>query len=370
MLIRVNLKNALAPGSRNSLFWRLQAIGWAGTLLVSVGMVFYLPMQDILILTFLRSMIGLLITSLALRPLYQQTRRTSSLYSGSRIGLIACCCVTAGLADTYLTSQAARLLAPAHTDLLGLRQFLAFSTLIRTVLYGFWSILYFGIHYWIDTQQQQLQAERTEAALQVGELQMLRSQVNPHFLFNALNSILAATNEPPMARKITLALADYLRFSLQQRGNMERLSVEISALRSYLQVEKSRFETNLEYCIDTAAPALQTVVPVAVVQPLLENALKYGGQSAIRPLKIAIRAHIEGETLVLSVTNSGQWIEPGVPGSTGIGLANLRRRLHLLYGASASVVHESSSNEVTARVRLPLTPPAPVHGNSIESPVG
>jgi hypothetical protein len=356
-------------GTRGQLFWRLQAIGWAAILLVSAGMVHYLPMKDAFILAVLRSVFGLLITSFALRPLLRWIRRTAPSVL-SRFGLIASCCLFGGMADTYIIGKAARLLDPSHTELLELRQFLPISILIRTNLYGLWSALYFGIHYWIDTQQQQLRAARAEAALRVGELQMLRSQVNPHFLFNALNSILAATEQPPVARKITLALADYLRFSLQQRGNMEQLSVEVSALESYLQVEKSRFEMNLEYCVDTPAPALQTIVPVAIIQPLLENALKYGGQSTIRPLKIAIRAGIERETLTLSVTNSGHWIEPGLNDSTGIGLANLRRRLHLLYGDSATLVHESSPSEVTARIRLPLTCPFPIHGPSIESPLG
>jgi len=350
----VNTNPLFDLSNRRRLFWRLQAVGWAGTLVVSVGMVVYLSMRDALVLTAFRSAFGLAITSFALRPVYQRVRRSASPYHGWRLALLATCCLVAGLVDAGLMSEATRWIDAAPAEQVEMRQFLTFSLVARTVLYGFWSILYFGIHYWLDTQQQQLRAARAEAALRAAELQMLRSQINPHFLFNALNSILASTDQPRVAQKITLALADYLRFSLQQRGETERLGVEVSALESYLQVEKFRFEESLEYRVEATASALETVVPVAMIQPLLENALKYGVRSPIRPLRITIRACIEGETLAVSVSNSGHWIEPGEHSSTGIGLANLRRRLQLLYGTAASMIHESSPGEVTIRISLPV----------------
>lgn len=346
---------ALAPDAadRSRLFWRLQALGWGGTLLLTFGMggLIYSPATDGIVLGLIRGGFGFAASSVALRPLLRLIRRRGRAFSAPHLGAVVLACVLLGLVDTGFVSGAAQLLR-IDLDQPGVRPFLSASIFIRSVLYGFWCILYFGVHYRLDTQRDQLRVARAEAAARSRELQVLRSQVNPHFLFNALNSILAASGDAASVRRITLALADYLRFSLRQNGETERLGVELAALENYLRVEKVRFEDNLEYRIETDDLAPQASAPIALVQPLLENAIKYGQRSSIRPLRVTVSAAVERDILAVTVTNSGEWIEEG--SSTRTGLANLRRRLDLLYADQAALTVDAVDGEVRARVRLPV----------------
>lgn len=345
---------AFFAADRRRLFWQLQLLGWGGTLLISAGMggFIYWPAKDAMILGLFRSLFGFAATSLVLRPIYRKTRASRLPISWKALTAIWLLCGLLSVIDTVFVAGIGKVLqADLNQD--GLRQFLSISILIRWVLYGCWSLLYFGIHYWLDTQEHQLRMAQTEAALRSSELQLLRSQVNPHFLFNALNSILAEADNPSSVKRITLALADYLRFSLKQRSDTELLGVELSALENYLCVEKARFEEKLDYRIEHDDLSPKTRVPVALIQPLLENAVKFGQRSSIRPLHIAITCAVQGDTITVRVKNSGEWCEPEEHSSTGTGLANLRRRLHLLYGEKASLSVEAGDGEVTATVALP-----------------
>lgn len=356
MVSGVKLGISLDPDRREGLFWRLQAFGWGGTLVTSVTMTSYLSLENGLALSIFRTVFAVVVSAWILRPIYRAMRASRPVLTLFRVVAIFAFCVSLGIADTVSTLGLASILG-VNRVMEGLREVFIVSSLMRGALYVFWTVLYFGIHSLLDAQQEQLRAARTEAALRAGELQMLRSQVNPHFLFNSLNSLLASSDEPATVRQLTLALTDYLRFSLQQRGDFERLGVELAALQSYLQVEKVRFEENFEYAIETGPGVADVKAPVALIQPVLENAIKYGQLAAIRPLRIAIRSVIEDGSLVVTVTNSGSWVEPGTHPSTGIGLANLRRRLQLLYGDRASVALEPAEASVTARIRLPIAPP-------------
>ncbi len=353
--VGVKLGISLDPDRREALFWRLQALGWGGTLVTSAMMTSYLSLENGITLSFFRTVFAVVVSAFLLRPIYRAMRTSRPVVTPLRIVTIFALCVTLGVADTVSTLGLVSVLG-VNRVMEGLREVFIVSTLMRFALYAFWSVLYFGILSLLDAQQEQLRAARTEAALRSGELQMLRSQVNPHFLFNSLNSLLAASDDPPIVRRLTLALTDYLRFSLQQRGDFERLGVELAALQSYLQVEKVRFEENFEYAIETGPGVIDVKAPVALIQPVLENAIKYGQLSAIRPLRIEIRTAIEDGALVVTVTNSGYWVEPGTHSSTGIGLANLRRRLQLLYGDRASIALEPAGASVTARILVPSTP--------------
>lgn len=340
------------PDNRSRLFWRLQALGWGGTLLLTLGMggFIYSPASDGILLGVCRAGFGFVATSFALRPLLRIVRRRGQIFSVPHLAVLVGGCAILGLIDTAFTSGAAQVLR-IDLDQPGVRPFLSASIFIRAALYGFWCTLYFGVHYGLDTQRDQLRLARAETAARSRELQMLRSQVNPHFLFNALNSILAESSNPASVRRLTLALADYLRFSLRQGGEKERLGVELEALENYLRVEKVRFEDNFEYRIETDDLAPMTPAPVALVQPMLENAIKYGLRSPVRPLRVVISAAVERDVLAVSVTNSGEWIEDET--STKTGLSNLRRRLDLLYPNAAALTIDARDGEVRAEVRLP-----------------
>jgi signal transduction histidine kinase len=193
---------------------------------------------------------------------------------------------------------------------------------------------------------------------QKSELELLRYQVQPHFLFNALSAVMAVSNDKEKVEELTQSLADYLRFSLRKRNDdYSPLGEELEAMENYLHVEKIRFEEKLRFRIDADEEARVFVVPRQLVQPLLENAIKYGQQTSPMPLSIRIEAQITGDRLHLTVENTGSWVEPSASSGMGIGISNLRRRLELLYGDRARLTHEHSPERVRALVTLPIRKP-------------
>jgi sensor histidine kinase YesM len=350
----INVSKYLAQ-ERGRLFWYFQAVGWGGTLAVALGMAAVLPITQAVLLILFRAAFGIILTSFLLRPLYRHLRRSGQGWSFLRVAGVLVLCLGLGGLDALTLLAVSNLL---HIDMqqTGLERFVLISVFMRAALYTFWTTLYFGIHAWLDSQQDQLRMAQAQTAMRASELEMLRAQVNPHFLFNALNSILSASGNQLAVERLTLALADYLRFSLSHHGDTEALGVELTALENYLRVEKFRFEDKLEYEIDVDQASLQAIVPVALVQPLLENALKHGQRSPIRPLKVSINCRAEESELTVIVSNTGSW-QPPSKKSTGIGLSNLRRRLDLLYGSAASLTHEVVNDRVSVKVRLPLSLP-------------
>jgi LytS/YehU family sensor histidine kinase len=232
---------------------------------------------------------------------------------------------------------------------------LPMGVLLRWSLLVIWSLLYFGIKLWLETAAARLQAAESEAAARTSELRQLRAQVNPHFLFNALNSVLAEKDNASAVELITLELAEYLRFSLRPAGDCQTLGEELDALEHYLRVEKARYEEKLEYVIEAEPQVRRVRVPVATVQPLLENAMKYGRQTSPVPLRVVLSAALDRETGALRITvrNTGRWLEFDATRSHGIGLANLRRRLELLFGAEGQLTHGVDDGWVWVEVTLP-----------------
>lgn len=359
MVSGVKLGISLDPDRREALFWRLQVFGWGLTLIISVAMTSYLSLEDGLILSLFRTAFGVGASAYLLRPMYRGLRASGPIFTPVRLFTIVAICLALGVADTITTLVLADLLGVSRV-MDALREVFSVSLLMRAALYAFWSILYFGILSLLDARQEQLRAIRTEAALRAGELQLLRSQVKLHFLLDSISSVLAASEDPPAVRRLTLALTDYLRFALQRRADFEPLGVELAALESYLRVEKARLEEALEYVVEVGPGAGDVPVPVSLIPPLLENAVRYGLLAPMRPLRVEIGAVVEGDTLVLSVVNSGYWVEPAESTPPGASLANLRRRLELLYGDRASLTLTPGETNVVARICLPVVPPPQV----------
>lgn len=228
---------------------------------------------------------------------------------------------------------------------------------VRFTLYLGWSAMYFLIRQELETRDRELRFAQAETATREAELATLRAQVNPHFLYNALTSILAECDENPRAvRAITSSLAAYLRSSLLQRQHQARLAEEIDAITGYLRVEQARFDERLVHTLTIDPAARDALVPAAVLLPLVENAVKYGMRTSPAPLRVAIAAVVRDDRLSIVVENTGHWIEPRpTPSdSTQIGLANLRRRLALLHEDRATLAIEHDSQRVRVTVDLPL----------------
>ncbi|HUQ79965.1 MAG TPA: histidine kinase [Gemmatimonadaceae bacterium] len=201
--------------------------------------------------------------------------------------------------------------------------------------------------------------------LAVARLDGLRAQLQPHFLFNALNtaSVLASRGDAAGTRRVLAGLADLLRYVVREpdsptspRTGMVPLHEEIAFIEQYLAIEHERFPERLRATIDVAPDARDVSVPALLLQPLVENAIKHGVGGRIGAGVIIIRAWRDSTTLRLSVSDDGPGLTTTVtPEAAGIGLANTRARLSVLYGQRASVALESrSEGGAIATITLPV----------------
>jgi sensor histidine kinase YesM len=223
-----------------------------------------------------------------------------------------------------------------------------------------------------STAQLALKTSRLEASLALANLDSLRMQLNPHFLFNTLNAIavLAMKGERQGVVRMLTLLSDLLRLSLDQRNQVVTLREELSFLDLYLQIEQVRFKDRLSLEREVEPEALDAEVPSLLLQPLAENAIKHGISRQTGPGTVRVEAHIvEGDTLELRVLDTG----PGFGGArthnerAGVGTANTRARLEQLYGAEQSVEFcNRPEGGACVTVRLPLRI---VMGDLIAEPV-
>ena len=363
-MINQHLGDLVTESRKSPYFWKLQISYWAAYTILQVLAGWALIVTKIishgsegLLLEFiiLRSVYGILIT-ISIRPLFIRihSRRwhpflmtlvllvVSLSYSTVELLLIK----QIPLLREHFGSLTENLLMGTNIIVLGF--YLDFF------FFALWVGIYFTGSLFFDSLELSRRQEKSE-------LSLLRYQMQPHFLFNALTAVMAVSGERTKVEVLTQSLADYLRFSLRRSdGDTCPLGEELDALENYLQVEKIRFADNLNYRIDADGKACDVCVLPHLVQPLLENAIKYGQQTSPMRLSIGIEAKIMGQQLHLMVENTGSWVEPSASSrddGMGIGLTNLRRRLQLLYSDRATLTHEYSSQIVRAIVTLPIMNP-------------
>lgn len=200
----------------------------------------------------------------------------------------------------------------------------------------YWCILGFSIavDYYKKFQERQLMAAQLEARLAQAQLQALKMQLHPHFLFNTMNGILALMRkEPERAEGMFLQLSDLLRASLDGAELKDvPLRQELDFLRRYLQLEGTRFQGRLRVETRIDPEALNARLPNLILQPLVENAVRHGIMQRLEPGQIEIEAQRIDTTLRLRVENSGPGLPKGRQYREGVGLSNTRARLQLLYG--------------------------------------
>ena len=194
------------------------------------------------------------------------------------------------------------------------------------------------------------------------ELKALQAEIEPHFLFNCLNTIASfIRTDPDRARELILAFADYCRWTLSRPGAFVTLAEELGHVASYLALEQARFGSELEVEIDAAADALDVRLPAFLVQPLVENAVKHGKTD--RPLRLLVRARVRRGKLRVTVRDNGRGIarealervlEPGVGagGGAGLGLANVHKRLTAFYGEGVRL--KSGGFGTVVRLEVPV----------------
>jgi two-component system, LytTR family, sensor kinase len=320
--------------SRNVLFWSLHAAGWAAYGVSQYfGALLYDKPSSYARVIAASAIAGFLLSApmrFIYRRLWGQAPRTMI------VGVLATCYVTGLALRIVINLSYERFVDPdwhAQTlfELFG-------GALSSTYLLLCWSLLYFGIKFYESQRKQEQAMLKAVALAQEAQLKMLRYQLNPHFLFNTLNAIstLILDNQNRKANHAVTRLSEFLRYTLDQ-DPMKKVTLrqEIEALDLYLGTERLRFgdRLRLEYGIEEAA--LEALVPSLLLQPLLENSLKYAVSSREQGGLVRIEGRVREGVLELSVIDDGPGLREGEaqPGERrGVGLRNTRERLSVLYG--------------------------------------
>jgi two-component system LytT family sensor kinase len=233
----------------------------------------------------------------------------------------------------------------------------------------YWAIIgwYVASDYQDQIRDRKVRTAELERLLAQSRLEMLRTQLHPHFLFNALNAISAHVESAPRtARWMLEQLGDLLRLALDHaEDQVIPLQRELAFVDRYMKLQKIRYEDRLDVVLDVDPLALHALVPTFILQPLLENAIRHGIATRSTPGQIEIQAWCEGERLHLSVRDDGPGLAPDwdLERGTGVGLSNTRERLRRLYGDDQSFhIEGPEGGGVQVDIRLPLQlepPPRP-----------
>jgi two-component system LytT family sensor kinase len=226
-----------------------------------------------------------------------------------------------------------------------------------------WSALYFAIKSYRVFQEVRESALKSAAMAHEAQLKMLRYQLNPHFLFNTLNAIstLVLEQNTELANRMVTKLSSFLRYSLDN-DPMQKITLdqELQALKLYLDIEKVRFEERLSLNLNIEEAAREALIPSLLLQPLIENAIKYGIARAEGGGHLKISARVFAGDLLIEVSDDGpgcELVNNDIPNAKGVGLRNTRERLATLYGSEHSIkLSQTKPHGLTICIRLPFTP--------------
>ncbi len=222
--------------------------------------------------------------------------------------------------------------------------------------YGVTLLIYHLFMYSKELEAKNLNEAKLNLLVKESELNVLRSQLNPHFLFNSLNSISSLTiSDPETARDMIIKLSEFLRYALKH-GEREktRVSDEIKNIELYLQIEKIRFGEKLIFEKEIGKGCEQGLIPNMILQPLFENAVKHGVYESTEPITIKMSCVPVGRNMEIRIRNNFDSHQVTRKGA-GIGLRNVRNRLMLIYGRDDLVQIHKSENEFEVTLQIPQT---------------
>ncbi|MCB9198590.1 MAG: histidine kinase [Flavobacteriales bacterium] len=206
-----------------------------------------------------------------------------------------------------------------------------------------------------NQRQQEKRRVDTEQMIKEAELGLLRQKLQPHFLFNSLNSISAlAISQPDEARNMIHQLSDFLRGTMKKDDQeFVKFDEEIKHLQLYLEIEKVRFGHRLIVDMNIASEALSKMVPPLIMQPIVENAIKFGLYGTLEETMIKIEANLEGSYLVIKTENPFDADSQGNSSGTGFGLTSIQRRLFLLFARQDLLKTDKKEKSFTTILRIP-----------------
>jgi len=339
---------------RISVYWRAQIIGWALLSIVALierQLLYHSLLRAIVITLFVTPI--MMIFSHILRNFYDRI----ALYRG--IDIVSSCIIllsslVSGLLSTLtvvMIFQFNKWSIPGWT----LSERIAIPFVQNWLIFAGWSLIYFWISAEIRRKNESERAAKAEAEKLKIELQKLRLQLNPHFLFNALNGVMEQIAENSasaidMLRNLTV----YLRYSLKSiEETIVKVETEIDSIKSYLAIQEARFGPRLNYQIDVSPDAATHSIVSFLLQPLIENAIKHGNRDFV--LSIVIEIIKSGPSLKILIKNTGHLdvLHHNNKQRTPIGLTNLQQRLCLHYpNRHTFSLYQSESDIVVASLTL------------------
>ncbi len=356
------------------LFWLLQTIGWGGFITLNyVQGIAWEMKSDYFLPSVLYGCFGFLLT-LLLRPIYRKFWKLPPIKIVFAVVLVSV--IAAGIFDAYKTMIYLWVYPDSKWQPQSWVDYIKALPLSLYVILA-WSSLYFGIKSWRSAQQQHEKALRATSAAHQAQLKMLRYQLNPHFLFNTLNAIstLVLDANTSTANKMITELSSFLRHSLDRNPTQKvSLQTELDNLNRYLSIEKVRFGERLRLHTEIETQAWEALVPSLILQPLIENAVKYAVADSESGGSITLTAKLEGKDvpqanavapdLIIQVIDDGpgltegqnfnQLQQPTVRGS-GVGLSNTIERLQVLYGERGQLsINNVEPHGLAVSIRIPL----------------
>ena len=319
---------------KNRAFWILQSIGWSGYFFLRTISGFanskdWMFLVHTLLLTATGYSLTLLMASLFRRLITLRPALTLILsFAAVVLASAAFSVIETWSYATFLNPDA----RPVGVEYLG-------AILLDFSLLAAWTALYYGINYFLLLEEQIRQRERLESQASTAQLAMLRYQLNPHFLFNTLNSIstLVLLKQTERANAMLARLSSFLRYTLANEPTAKvTLAQEVETLKLYLEIEKMRFEDRLRPHFRIDPDTIGARLPSLLLQPLIENAIKYAVTPSETGADMWLTAAREGQAVRIEVADNGDGTggELAASPSTGVGLANIRDRLTQAYGAS------------------------------------
>jgi sensor histidine kinase YesM len=347
------------PGFLNKLpkYWLFQATGWGMFILINTFFAFTFE-------RFNADFIGRLITFVGIGLLFSHIMRTVIFRTNilqrplnhQVIGLFLITLffsIVVGILDSLFTYIFDIRLEQEEN--IGETQVVISNSFYAFVYLFIWNMIYFIYHYIAKSRTQQLDTLRLQAMVKELELKTIKSHINPHFIFNALNSIRALIDEnPSRARNAVTELSNILRSSMQSE-NMETVTLEreLNIVKDYLALEHIRFEDRLQVEYDIDEDTLDQPIPPMMLQTLVENAIKHGISKHVDGGVVRIISDFKGNNHELIVRNTGKL--NGGMNKEGFGLSSTANRLGLLFGDNARFeISDTPENMVEARVSIPV----------------
>ncbi|WP_394747256.1 sensor histidine kinase [Spongiimicrobium salis] len=347
------------PKNRNRLFWTLQLVGWGIVNALTFLLAAVFSAKYMLFSYALYTVFGILLT--CIYRYYLKKYVTIDWYGKNTIlplfvimgiAILAFMGVEYGIEYTYEIFFER---TPSEEKFI-VEGMGVVSIFVGSAIYIVgWTLLYYGIKILLRSNQNRLEEMELKATLKEAQLNTLKGQVNPHFMFNSLNNIRGLMLEDvDRSREMITKLSEMLQYALV-KNDVDAIPIaeELEMVENYIALSKIQMEDRLEYAEEIDPDTLKIPIPPMVIQLLIENGVKHGIANLKAGGKVSLKTAIDGDRLCIKVINTGTL--KIAENSTQLGLKNIRQRLKLLYGTKAVFSLDEVNTEVVANIKIPLT---------------